>query len=79
MLQEQRREVRILQNKKKVNRGEFKLAQTAYNKKIRRLKRKSFVRFSEEIVDTSVASRLKKVFCKEHPNGLGTLILVRAP
>jgi hypothetical protein len=46
-LQEQRREVRRLQN-----------ALTAYTKKIRRLKTKWFVIFSEEIVDALVASRL---------------------
>jgi hypothetical protein len=46
-LQEQRREVKRLQNKKKVNRAEFKRSLTAYSKEIRRLKRKSFARFSE--------------------------------
>jgi hypothetical protein len=73
-LQEQRREVRRLQNKKKDNRAEFKRALTAYSKEIRRLKRKSFVRFSEEIIDTPVLSRLRKVRSKQHSNGLGTII-----
>jgi intergrase/recombinase len=73
-LQEQRREVRRLQNKKKVKRAEFKRALTAYSIEIRRLKRKSFVRFTEEIIDTRVASRLRKILSKEHSNGLGTFI-----
>jgi hypothetical protein len=59
---------------KKVNRAEFKRALTAYSKEIRRLKRKSFARFSEEILDTPVASRLRKVLSKEHSNGFGPLI-----
>jgi hypothetical protein len=45
---EQRREVRRLQNKEKVERAEFKRALTAYSKEVRRLKRKPFVRFTEE-------------------------------
>jgi hypothetical protein len=65
----QRAEVRRLQNKKKINREEFQRALTANSKEIRRLKRKYFVRFSEDIVDTSVASRLRKVLSKEHSNG----------
>jgi hypothetical protein len=73
-LQGQRREVRRLQNKKKVNRVEFKLALTTYSKEIRRLKRKTLVRFSEEILDTPVVSRLRKLLSKEHSKGLGTLI-----
>jgi hypothetical protein len=47
---------------------------TAYSKEIRRRKIKSFVRFSEEVVDTPVASRLRKVLRKKHSNGLGSLI-----
>jgi hypothetical protein len=47
-LQKQKKEVRRLQNKKKDNRVKFKRALTAYSKEIQRLKRKSFVRFSEE-------------------------------
>jgi hypothetical protein len=73
-LQEQKKEARRLQNKKKVNRVEFKRAITAYSKEIRRLKRKFFVRFTDEIIDTPVASRLIKVLCKEHSYGLETLI-----
>jgi ribosomal protein L30/L7E len=65
---------RRLQNKKKVNAAEIKHAPAAYSKEIRDLKRKSFVGFSEEIVDTPVALRLRKVLSKEHSNGLGTLI-----
>jgi hypothetical protein len=57
-LQEQRKEVRRLQNKIKVNRAS----------------EKAFVRFSEEIVDTPVASRLSKVLSKIHSNELGSLI-----
>jgi hypothetical protein len=45
------------------------------NCEIRRLKRKTFVRFSEKIVDTPVASRLRKVLNKEHSNGLRSLIM----
>jgi hypothetical protein len=59
--------------RKKVNRAEFRRALTACSKEIQRLKRKSFVRFSEEIIDTPVALKLK-VLSKEHSNGLGTFI-----
>jgi hypothetical protein len=38
------------------------------------LKRKSFVKFSEEVKDTPTASRLRKVLSKDHTNGLGTLL-----
>jgi hypothetical protein len=74
LMQEQRRQVRRLQNKKKVNRAEIKRALTAHSKEMWRLKMKSFVRFSEEIVDTPIALRLRKVLRKEHSNGLGSFI-----
>jgi hypothetical protein len=41
---------------------------------VRRSKRKSFVKFSEEVKDTPTASRLRKVLSKDHTNGLGTLL-----
>jgi hypothetical protein len=63
-----------MQNKKKANRAEFKCALTTNSKEIQRLKRKSFVRFTEEIIYNSVASRLRKELNKKHSNGLGTLI-----
>jgi hypothetical protein len=47
-----------------------------YHRMIRRLKRKSLVKFSEEIKDTSAASRLRKVLSKDYTNGLETLLRV---
>jgi hypothetical protein len=58
---------------KKEERAKFKATLTTYNKAIRRLKRKSFVRFSEEILETSAAAGLRKILSKDHTNGLGSL------
>jgi hypothetical protein len=41
---------------------------------VRRSKRKSFVKLSDEVKDTPAASRLRKVLSKDHTNGLGTLL-----
>jgi hypothetical protein len=41
---------------------------------VRRSKRKSFVKFSEEVKDTPTVSRLRKVLSKDHTNGLGTFL-----
>lgn len=71
-LEVMRKEVRKLENKKG-DRCKFKEALTEYNKAIRRLKRKSFRKFSEEIEDTPTAARLRKVLSKDHTNGIGTL------
>jgi Endonuclease-reverse transcriptase len=51
-LENLRKKVRRLENKKR-ERATSKATLTTYNKAIRRLKRKSFVRFNEEIVDSS--------------------------
>jgi hypothetical protein len=73
------RRERRLQNKKKDNKVQFKRGLTAYSKEIQRLKRKYFVRFSKEIVDYPVASRVRQVLSKEHSKGLGTLIKADGP
>lgn len=46
---------------------------TEYNKEVRKAKRKSWSNFCESVNATPVAARLKKVLCKEHSNGIGTL------
>jgi hypothetical protein len=48
-LEDQRKEVRRLENNKKNDMEAFKTALTTYNKMVRRSKRKSFVKFSDAV------------------------------
>jgi ribonuclease HI len=71
-LEKMRKEARRLENVEN-GREEFKAALTAYNKEIRRSKRRSWRRLSEEVKDTPAAARLRKILSKDHSNGIGTL------
>jgi hypothetical protein len=65
-LEEQRKIVRKLQNRKHTDKAKFKEALTSFNKEIRRLKRQSLVRFIEEIKE--------KVLSENYTNELGSLL-----
>jgi hypothetical protein len=74
-LEKMRRDLRRLSNRARdsENRQHFKQALTDYNKEIRRSKRNSWRNFCEELSDLPAASRIKKILCKDHSNGIGTL------
>jgi hypothetical protein len=54
-------------------RQRYKQALADYNKEIRRCKRNSWRNFCEELIDLHAKSRIKKILCKHHTNGRGTL------
>jgi ribonuclease HI len=74
-LEKMRRDLRRLSNhaRDSENRQRYKQALTDYNKEIRRSKRSSWRNFCDEVSDLPAASRIKKILCKDHSNGIGTL------
>lgn len=76
-LERTKKEVRRLYNTSKrseEDKNTYLKALTDYNKDIRKAKRESFRRFTEEINELPVATRLTKALGKDHSNGIGTLM-----
>ena len=70
-----RREARRLFNRAKItsNWEAYRASLTKYNAELRKAKRRSRIRFCEDIQTLPEATRLQKAMSKDHTNGLGQL------